>query len=161
MKQKYMVAILLTWSILLVACAQQKAEIAAEDQMMYEHKGVTLQISKRDMSSKGINQDPDLLVDDEQGMMRIIKQLNTPEEVSAVMDILNHTSYIKAKLEMTRPPDYEIGVISDDSLSSAYSIVFGLWLSTDQETYAVVDQTNYRHGRLSAEDSQTMIKLLE
>lgn len=158
MKQKYMAAILLTWSLLLVACAQQKAEMVAEDPMVYKSTDITLQISKKDV--KGGNSDNNEAINGEESL-RITKQLTAAEEISAVMDILNHTSYIKAKLEMTRPPDYEIGVISDGSLSSAYSIVFGLWMSTDQESYAIVDQTNHRHGRLSVEDSQRMIELLE
>ena len=162
MNKKYMVAILITWSLLLVACAQQKAEMVAEDRMIYDSKGVILQISKKDDPHMNDgNNEANSAHDDGAKMLRMTKQITSEEDVAAVMDILNHTAYIKAKLEQTRLPDYEISVIDVDSPSSSYIIIFGLWLSSDQESYAVVDQTNYRHGRLSKEDSQAMLSLLE
>ncbi|CAM4276598.1 hypothetical protein BAMA_07870 [Bacillus manliponensis] len=87
------------------------------------------------------------------------KEVNDPIEVGKVENILNDTNWIKAKFEMSRPPDYQFLFQFKNPDIKAKVVLYRVWVSSNKETLEII-RGDDQYAKLTKEQSEILFEII-
>ncbi|QGQ98994.1 hypothetical protein EHS13_31010 [Paenibacillus psychroresistens] len=91
----------------------------------------------------------------------VYKKIEDNETVGIVMSILLKVSWENATVSMSRQPDYRINPININPTISYEPVTYAIWISPQKDILEVVSQSPSNYGKLSKDDSQKLLSILQ
>jgi hypothetical protein len=91
----------------------------------------------------------------------VYKKIEDIETVNIIMNVLQNVSWEKAKVSMSRQPDYKINSINTVPTISYEPLTYAVWLSPKKDILEVIIEGQSKYAKLTKIDSATLFKIIE
>lgn len=88
------------------------------------------------------------------------KQITNNKQVKKVREILDEIDWVKAKVEMVRPPDYRFMFQYKDPEIEAKSAFYELWVSPNKDKVEIVLNAESKYMQLENNKSAELFEIL-
>ncbi|MCR2806653.1 hypothetical protein [Paenibacillus soyae] len=150
MVKKIMIYLVLCSFVLLIGCSKEQPEPIA---VKKNENPITIKKNENNLN---------LYLSKPEGQnYTVYKKIEDIDTVKTVMDILLNVQWEKAKVQMSRHPDYKILTVNIDPTISYEQVTYAVWLSPKKDKLEVIIEGQSKFGKVTEEDFKKLLSILE